>query len=184
MTYWATVAKRALRETLELTPWASPAKAVFSVVPTLSAAGAAYAVTGSPVQTGLFTLATTAALAAGAFVWKLLTVPPAMAREAAQTLAALKPSDDAQADAERRRRDRVIADLVKLYPLVADSIPAEIMAGLDLPPMEWLNEQLARRGEDWQIIETRGREFWTFEVRAMTPEEKIAAAARSGKSPL
>jgi len=169
---------------LELTPWASPAKAVFSVVPALIAAGAAYAVTGSPVQTGLITLAVTLALAVGALVWKMATVPPAMAHEAAQVLAALKPSEDAEAAAERRRRHGVISDLVKLYPLVADSVPAEIVAGLDLPPMEWLNEQLARRDEDWQIIETRGREYWTLEVRAMTPEEKIAAAARSGRSAL
>ncbi len=184
MTYWAIVTKRALHETLALTPWASPAKAVFSVVPTLVAAGAAYAMTGSPVQAGLVTLASTAALALGAFVWKLLTVPPAMAREADKALAALTPSETAGALVERNRRHSLIADLAKLYPLVADLIPPEVAAGIELPPAEWLNEQLARRDEDWQIIETRGREYWTLEVRAMTPEEKITAAARSGRSML
>lgn len=184
MTYWTTVLRRALRETLALTPWTSPAKAAFSIIPTLLAAGVAYVLTESPVQTGLITLAVTAALAAGTFVWKLLAVPASMAREAAQALAALKPSEDAEAVAERRRRHGLIADLAKLYPLVADSVPAEIVAGLELPPTEWLNEQLARRDEDWQIIETRGREYWTLEVRAITPEEKITAAARSGRSPL
>lgn len=184
MTYWATVAKRALRETLALTPWASPAKAVFSVVPTLVAAVTAYAVTGNLVQTGGITLAATLALAVGAFVWKLATVPAAMAAEAARALAALTPSEDEKEAAERRRRRDLISDLAKLYPLVADSVPPEIAAGIALPPVEWLNEELARRDEDWQIMETRGREYWTLEVRAMTPEEKITAAARSGKSPL
>ncbi|MBO9501650.1 hypothetical protein [Brevundimonas sp. A19_0] len=184
MTYWATVFKRAARETLALTPWASPAKAVFSVIPTLVAAVAAYALTSSPVQTGLITLAVTLALATSAFVWKMATVPPAMAREAEQALAALTPSEDAKAAAEKRRRRGVIDDLVRLYPLVADSMPPEIAAGIELPPMEWLNEELARRDEDWQIIETRGREYWTLEVRAMTPEEKITVAARSGQSAL
>lgn len=182
MNYWATVLRRALRGTLALTPWASPAKTLFSVVPTLAAAIAAYVATGSPVQTGLITLGVTAALALGAFGWKLLAVPPALAREAAEALAAAVPTQDAEEAAERRRRDRVISDLVRLYPLVADGVAPEVLAGLDLPPMEWLNEQLARRDEDWQIIETRGREFWTLEVRAMTPEEKTMAVARAGRS--
>ena len=184
MAYWATVIKRAIHETLALTPWASPAKAVFSVVPTLVAAIAAYSLTGSPVQTGLITLAVTLALATGAFVWKMATVPPAMAAEAMQALAKLTPSEDAKEAAEKRRRHGVIADLVQLYPFVADGIPPEIAAGIALPPIEWLNEELARRNEDWQIVETRGREYWTLEVRAMTPEEKITVAARSSKSPL
>lgn len=184
MTYWATVARRALLETLALTPWASPAKAAFSIIPTLVAAATAYAVTGSAVQTGVIALAVTTALGAGTFGWKVLAVPPAMARETAHALAALTPSEDIQALVERRRRKYLISDLTRLYPFAADSVTPEIAAGIELPPVEWLNEQLARRGEDWQVTETRGLDYWTLEVRALTPEEKVSAAKRPGRSAL
>lgn len=182
MGYWRGVLDRATRETLALTPWSSPAKAIFGLAPPLAAGTAALVITGSFLQTGVIAVLVGAIMAAGVFVWKLVSVPPAMAAEAAKALAETRPTDQHRAALEEKRRQRLIEDLAKLYQLSTPDSSLSVVAGLDLPPVDWLNEELAVRGEDWQILETRGREYWTFEIRAMTSEERAVHASRSGRA--
>ncbi len=43
--------------------------------------------------------------------------------------------------------------LTDLYKLSHDNISSEMMAGLEYPPAEYLNGELAKRGERWRVKE-------------------------------
>lgn len=162
MSYWRRVAKRAAAEALAMTPWASPSKAVFSLVPTLVAAVAGWLTTRNPFQTGVITIATVVLLALGAFIWRCFAVPVAMDAEAAADIQRLQPLPGPdQITMEQERRSQLIEDLTRLYSFSGRGLTPGFMAGLELPPADWLNAQLEERGEPWRVLRTDRLQFWS-----------------------
>jgi hypothetical protein len=52
---------------------------------------------------------------------------------------------------EAARRAQIMEKLRHKYTLDHDNISSAILAGLEDPPREWTNEQLANLGEDWRV---------------------------------
>lgn len=57
-------------------------------------------------------------------------------------------TDNQETSAERHE---FLARLTKLYILSHDNISSEMMAGFELPPDGWLNEQLIKNGKTWRV---------------------------------
>ncbi len=45
-----------------------------------------------------------------------------------------------------------------------DWVSPDVMAGFELPPAIWLNEQLAQRRRAWRVINAKGRAFDIIDV--------------------
>ena len=163
---WKQAHRRALRETLELVRMDTPVRAMLTIGTPVIATLVAWHVLGQ------FAIATTAALAALLalglliYVFKLILTPSRMVLEERAEIGRLTST---KADAEGSRRDHLIRSLTRLYTLSSDGISPELAAGLELPPRDWLNEQLGMRGEHWSVYEIRGTEYWTFEVTGPAP---------------
>ncbi len=52
---------------------------------------------------------------------------------------------------EQDRRDRILQLLRQEYILSHDNISPAMMAGLEMPPADWLNRRLHELGEGWAI---------------------------------
>lgn len=50
----------------------------------------------------------------------------------------------------------VLSQLTHLYVLSHDGISSAMLAGMELPPKDWLNAELAKMGENWRVHEVRG----------------------------
>ena len=50
-----------------------------------------------------------------------------------------------------RERQEFLVSLTRLYIASHDGISSEMMAGLQLPPDDWLNGELAKRGKAWHV---------------------------------
>ena len=50
----------------------------------------------------------------------------------------------------------------RLYVVSHDNISSEMMAGLELPPEAWLNEQLEKQGTSWRVRVLNGANFEHF----------------------
>jgi hypothetical protein len=57
-------------------------------------------------------------------------------------------TDNQETSAERHE---FLGRLTKLYILSHDNISSEMMAGFELPPDDWLNEQLSKYGKTWRV---------------------------------
>jgi hypothetical protein len=55
-----------------------------------------------------------------------------------------------QVETSKERQDFLVS-LTKLYIASHDGISSEMMAGLQLPPDDWLNQELAKRGKAWHV---------------------------------
>jgi hypothetical protein len=54
-------------------------------------------------------------------------------------------------DPELKRRSEILARLRNLYMLSHDGVTPQMAAGLEDPPADWSNEQLAKFGETWRV---------------------------------
>jgi hypothetical protein len=50
-----------------------------------------------------------------------------------------------------KERQEFLSSLTRLYIASHDGISSEMMAGLQLPPDDWLNTELAKRGKAWHV---------------------------------
>jgi hypothetical protein len=50
----------------------------------------------------------------------------------------------------------VLRQLTQIYVFDNDAISADLLAGRELPPEEWLNAQLRERGESWRVRNIHG----------------------------
>jgi hypothetical protein len=66
-------------------------------------------------------------------------------------------------ESENRRQFLVL--LTRNYILSHDEISSEMMAGLQLPPEDWLNSELQKYGKLWRVRNVRGPNYETYDVR-------------------
>jgi hypothetical protein len=157
--YWKSVIARARKEAFELARWDSPARLAFSAGPVVVSGIVTWMITKNWITGAFVSLGVVAILALTVFVLKLVTLPSRMAAEAeAKNVAeveALKARLHSEASAmqqaEIARRHQLLARLNQLYMLSNDGISLEMAAGLDAPPRDWLNAQLAKHGETWRV---------------------------------
>jgi hypothetical protein len=57
----------------------------------------------------------------------------------------------------------VIRQLIQLYIFSHDGLTPGLLAGTELPPRDWMNEQLAKMGKGWRVGAVLGP---TAEIRA------------------
>lgn len=162
---WAEARRRARAETLDLIRLNDPYRALLTIgVP-------AVALTVCWEAIGQFAIATVAALGAsllfGLVIYsaKLVLAPAQIAAENAEQAEIF--ADQIASIRSNARRDYMV-DLVRriieIY-MSGDGISAEMMAGLELPPAAWINEQLAKRGEAFTVT-TQGHQFFVHEAAA------------------
>ena len=65
----------------------------------------------------------------------------------------------------------VLRQLTQLYVFDHGAISADLLAGRELPPEDWLNAELRRRGESWRVRNVQGpiAEIYNIET-PMGPE--------------
>lgn len=70
-------------------------------------------------------------------------------------------------------RRAYIGQLTNLYIYSHDGISSEMLAGMQLPPEDWLNEQLAKNGKAWRVRNVQGTNVETYnappQVKNKTP---------------
>lgn len=161
---WSEARGQALRDTLELARLNDPFRIGTTLgVPFATLAGV-WLLSGQLALAAVIGLLALVTLAVATFLVKVIANVARIAEGARAELAARSLDEDG---AERERRRAVVTKLVELYVLErGEQVPAAIKAGLELPPEDWLNEQLAERGEEWQIHGIRGTRYSTFEVVA------------------
>lgn len=57
---------------------------------------------------------------------------------------------------EGEQYSAVLRQLMQIYVFDHDTISADMLAGRELPPEEWLNAQLRQRGEGWRVRNIQG----------------------------
>ena len=55
--------------------------------------------------------------------------------------------------AEKTRRQQILAQLRQLYILSHDGVSSEMIAGVASLPKEWVEQQLQQRGETWRQVQ-------------------------------
>ena len=161
-TIWAQARRRAFAETLELIRLDSLPRALLTLGVPAATLSALWFVTGALLPATAITVAATLIIGLLIFLAKLVTTPARLAEEATALLAAQASQKDNE---EAARRRSVIAKLVALYTEVrGDDVAPAIRAGLELPPEDWLNEHLSEFGESWQVFNTVGTGYQTFEI--------------------
>lgn len=55
-----------------------------------------------------------------------------------------------------------VRQLTNLYIASHDGITPEMVAGLELPPEAWLNEQLEKQGKSWRVRRIKGAKFEVY----------------------
>lgn len=64
----------------------------------------------------------------------------------------------------RKEREALIQYLAAMYRQQTPDAPPRVIAGLDLPPAEWINAELARLKERWRVeLSSRDVKFLTFD---------------------
>jgi hypothetical protein len=74
--------------------------------------------------------------------------------ELRQSVDSPPPQIEAQGDGSDY--SAVIRQLVQLYIFTHNSPPPGLLAGTELPPRDWMNEQLAEMGKGWRVGTVRG----------------------------
>ena len=161
MGYWSRVAIRAFREARAEVRLDTAVRVVTGVVTPIVAGLIVGFATGSIAWGSIVGVGLLLLVGLFVFIQKLYTVPGKMAVEQKAEIDGLTAEE---ISAESGRRDRLIQRLTRLYKLSHDGITPALAAGLELPPKDWLNEQLGMQGENWSIHEIRGADYWTFEV--------------------
>lgn len=72
---------------------------------------------------------------------------------------------------EVARRSGVLRQLTQLYIFSHDGITPRMMAGMELPPAEFLNPELERSGETWRVRSVNGAKVETYNIPAIPPED-------------
>jgi hypothetical protein len=158
---WREARRRAWAETLDLLRLNEAPRAILTLGTPIVAIGVARFLSAQWATATIGGLAGTFGLGILIFLFKLLAAP---AKLAAEMRSQLQERDEHQAEAESSRRREIVGRLVELYRLVAEgSVAPQIAAGLQLPPVDWMNEQLAEIGEDWQIAAVMGTKYQTIE---------------------
>lgn len=85
-------------------------------------------------------------------------------REPVSVASETDPADSSAVVDESVRRGSILSDLLRLYMLSSDGISNEMAAGLELPPIDWMNAELSKRGERWRVATAQGRNVQTYEV--------------------
>lgn len=158
---WKQAHRRALSETLELVRLDKPTRALLTLGVPLIAIAVAWSMLGRLVLATLAALVASLAIGLLIYLGKLVLMPARIALEQQAEIDRLRAD---RTSAESRRRHHLMGRLTHLYLLSHDGIPPALAAGLELPPLDWLNEQLAIQGENWSIHEIRGTDYSTFEV--------------------
>lgn len=160
---WRESHSRAVKQTLALVRLDDISKVGLTVGTPLVAIALIWAVTGELVFTALGVLAAALLISLLIYLTKLLSGPAEIAASA------MREAEKGKADAEEMeslRRRELINRLTNLFLLQkSEQAPPAVRANLQLPPMDWLNENLAEQGERWQIIETNGTNFKTIELK-------------------
>lgn len=63
-----------------------------------------------------------------------------------------------------RERQAVLGQLTNLYILSHDGITPRMMAGMELPNAEFLNEELAKQGANWRVRNVQGATAEIYEL--------------------
>lgn len=162
---WKKSHRSAIGQTLELVRLDSVPKATLTIGTPILAVGGIWLATGQLIVSALAVLSAAMAVGVLVYLFKLIAGPAEIAEAALASIDSNKSETEAIESA--RRRD-MINRLTKLYLLeMGESAPAAVRAELQLPPVDWLNENLAEHGERWQVFETNGMSFQTFELKVI-----------------
>lgn len=78
---------------------------------------------------------------------------------------------------EPKRRTGILNALRNEYILSHDNISSAMLAGLEMPPADWLNKRLAQLGESWRVSDSNRRSLTTEQRQKLVS----ALSARSSK---
>ncbi len=172
--YWRHLARRALTETLARARLDTPWTAIFGLGPTVAAGIGAWAITGNATWTAIWSVSALAALSLLYFLYRLVVLPKQLAQEAATAhlaelhairgerdgalfqLAVLMPGER---EAFLARAKSTIAQLASFYIASHDGISSAMLAGMELPPEQWLNAELERCGQTWRVRNVQGDKY-------------------------
>lgn len=163
MGHWSGIVRRAWREMREQIRWDTPVRVITGMIaPILSGALIWYA-TDNFAWSGAVTVMVVAVIGLCVFARKMITVPAVMAAERQTKFETLQVG---RANREQQRRAHLVDRLINEYKLSHDEISPALLAGLELPPLDWLNERLASVGESWWIgeVHPNGFGYSMFEI--------------------
>ncbi|MES0168277.1 hypothetical protein NKJ87_20180 [Mesorhizobium sp. M0027] len=111
----------------------------------------------------LASVGVTALLAASFFLVKLFTVPAKLQAEVEGRLRGTTKAIDQETaqKALMAGRAEILRQLTQLYIFSHNGITPRMMAGLELPPADWLNGELANSGHGWRVLNISGLNFET-----------------------
>jgi len=70
-----------------------------------------------------------------------------------------------EAEAQKRaQRGPVLRQITQLYILSHDGISPRMMAGMELPPEEFINAELERQGATWRVRNVNGETADTYDI--------------------
>lgn len=102
------------------------------------------------------------------FLVRLITVPAALDAERSDKIGELERAVEDQywtsIGGDKARNHAQLYQLRELYKLDHDNLPPELMSGLAWPPVEWLNEKLARQGAMWRVDRIDAEKVFTKSV--------------------
>jgi len=172
--YWRPLTQRALDETLKRARVDGVWTAIFALGPTVVAGIGAWRITGSVTWTAVWTIVALLAISVAHFLWRVAQLPKVIAMEQSEAhraeldairgerdgalfqLAVLMPGER---EAFVARSKSTIAQLASYYISSHDGISPRMAAGLELPPEQWLNAELARTGHNWRVSNIRGAQY-------------------------
>lgn len=66
---------------------------------------------------------------------------------------------------EINRRQSILRQLTELYMMSNDGISSRMAAGMELPPADFLNEELEKLGESWRVHSVNGQNADIYELK-------------------
>lgn len=172
---------RAWRETLEAVRLDTPVRVGIAIGIPLIVGTTVYFITGQIGWSSFLTVALLSAMAVAVFQWKKSIVPALLVRE---KQAVMDAENLRRSQTESARRRNLIAKLANLYIASHDGISGKLLAGLELPPLNWLNDNLAQQGEAWRVAEVQGDRYSTVESEPAPPPTPIQYIVyKSGGTP-
>lgn len=76
----------------------------------------------------------------------------------------LRTNYEKEREARIAERAHLVAKLTNKYMLSHDGITSDMGSGLQLPPIDWLNDELAKQRKPWRIKRIDGSTFETYDI--------------------
>lgn len=158
--FWCRVWERAWRETCEALRLDTPTRIAITVGAPTAAFVFIAAVVGQPAWSGVATVGVILLIGLCMLLQRVFSIPSEFVREA--ELRGLSAATRQQ-EIEFVRRMELVDRLAAFYVATSVSDSAKLRAGLELPPADWINEQLREQGEPWTVFAIRGTRYSIIE---------------------